>query len=204
MPDGKVFCIGFQKTGTTSLERALKVLGYRVCSGVGVHDPEIGDKALDLALEAVPKFDAFRDNPWPILFREMDAAFPGSKFILSTRSTRSWLRSVTGHFGDSSSPMRVWIYGVGAPKGNEAAFVARFEKHNQTVLEYFRDRQRDLLVIDLTRGDGWKKLCAFLEQPVPNAPFPHGNRTSTRRLRRGLARVGEFFGLGSKRETRSK
>ena len=31
----KVFCIGFQKTGTTSLESALKILGYRVKSVFG-------------------------------------------------------------------------------------------------------------------------------------------------------------------------
>ncbi len=26
-------------------------------------------------------------------------------------------------------------------------------------------------------GDGWIKLCDFLEHPVPNDPFPHLNCT---------------------------
>jgi UDP-N-acetylmuramate-alanine ligase len=37
----KVFCIGFHKTGTTSLAVALKTLGYRVTGPNGVHDPDI-------------------------------------------------------------------------------------------------------------------------------------------------------------------
>ena len=34
----KVFCIGSHKTGTTSLEVALKKLGYRVTGGFGTKD----------------------------------------------------------------------------------------------------------------------------------------------------------------------
>lgn len=37
----KVFCIGFHKTGTTSLELALIRLGYRVTGSFGTKDPHI-------------------------------------------------------------------------------------------------------------------------------------------------------------------
>ena len=26
-------------------------------------------------------------------------------------------------------------------------------------------------------GDGWEKLCKFLDKEVPNADFPHNNKT---------------------------
>ena len=40
-------------------------------------------------------FEAVEDNPWPLVFREMDAAFPDAKFILTTRVTaEKWLDSV--------------------------------------------------------------------------------------------------------------
>ena len=37
----KVFCIGAHKTGTTSLEVALRKLGYRVRGSFGTKDPDI-------------------------------------------------------------------------------------------------------------------------------------------------------------------
>jgi len=35
-----------------------------------------------------------------------------------------------------------------------------------------------LLVMDVTRGDGWDLLCPFLGLPIPSEPFPHENRTA--------------------------
>jgi len=44
------------------------------------------------------------------------------------------------------------------------------------VRAYFADRQKDFLVLDLGGGDGWRKVCGFLGDPVPNRPFPHENK----------------------------
>lgn len=176
----KLFCIGFHKTGTSSIAEALRQLGYRVTGPNGVHDKNIATNALKLANELVPQFDAFRDNPWPVLFREMDATYPGSKFILSLRNPSSWIRSQVRHFGTNETPMRNWIYGVGCPKGNEATYISRFENHNREVLAHFRNRPGDLLVMDLAAGDGWEKLCAFLGRSTPDQPFPHANKADDR------------------------
>ena len=37
------------------------------------------------------------------------------------------------------------------------------------VREYFKVRPHDLLIIDVAAGEGWEKLCPFLEQPIPDA-----------------------------------
>lgn len=173
----KVFCIGFHKTGTTSLEVALGALGYRVTGPNGHLDPDIEKNALTVAYDLVEQYDAFQDNPWPILYKELDAKYPGSKFILTLRDSQSWIRSQVKYFGRRETPMRNWIYGVGNPEGNEAVYVERFEAHNREVLDYFRDRSDDLLVMDLAKGDGWEKLCPFLNLTVPVTPFPHTNKT---------------------------
>jgi hypothetical protein len=31
--------------------------------------------------------------------------------------------------------------------------------------------------MDIFSGDGWAKLCDFLQQPVPRRGFPHANKT---------------------------
>ncbi len=176
----KVFGVGLHKTGTKSLAQALRILGYRVTGPNGTRDPRIADNALDLALQMAPDFDAFQDNPWAVLFREMDQAFPRSKFVLTRRPAERWISSVVRHFGDQTTPMREWVYGRGCPLGNEDLYVARYRRHNEDVIAYFADRGEDLLVMDFEAGDGWDALCAFLRRPVPDVAFPHVNRATDR------------------------
>ncbi|HET7717366.1 MAG TPA: sulfotransferase [Bauldia sp.] len=188
----KVFCIGFHKTGTTSLKEALKILNYRVTGPFGLTDRNIAANVEAKARELVPQFDAFQDNPWPLLYEFLDKEYPGSKFILTVRPTDKWIASVTDHFGTGQPPMREWIYGPGRgnPVGNEAVYVARYERHNREVLEYFKGRERDFLVFDLFAGDGWQKLCAFLDHPIPRDPFPWQN--SKRKRERQVAKFGSI------------
>ena len=176
----KIFCIGFHKTGTSSLAQALTRLGYRVTGPNGVMDPDIAKNVLPMAKRLVAQFDAFQDNPWPIIYRELDVAYPGSRFILTLREPSAWLRSAVTHFGADETPMRRWIYGAGAPLGNEDAYLRRYTRHNEEVLRHFAGRPGDLLVMDLSRGDGWEKLCPFLGREVPARPFPHANRADSR------------------------
>ena len=184
----KVFGIGFHKTGTTSLGLALERLGYRVCGKLGVHRAGIAQEALALAWARLDDCDAFQDNPWPLLYRQLDARCPGSRFILTIRPRDRWIESVCRHFGDASTPMREWIYGVGSPRGNEAAYLRRYDAHNAAVKAYFENRPGDLLVFRTGEGDGWDELCRFLDHAVPADPFPHGNSRAAREERRDGAR----------------
>jgi hypothetical protein len=180
----KVFGIGFHKTGTTSLAKALSILGYRVTGPNGVGDPDIAKNVYAMAFDLVDKFDAFQDNPWPILYRELDNKFPASKFVLTIRPTMAWIKSIENHFGEENTPMRRWIYGVGHPRGNEGIYIDRYERHNREVVEYFNGRANDFMILDITRGEGWEKLCPFLDIPIPSVPFPCANTASIREVER--------------------
>jgi Sulfotransferase domain len=176
----KVFGIGFRKTATTSLANALTHLGYRVTGPNWVDNPNIAEEVYKLAFDLANRFDAFQDNPWPILYKELDRKFPGSKFILTLRPSDEWVRSVVNHFTEEETSMRKWIYGVGRPKGNENVYLARYERHNHEVIEYFKDRGEQLLVLNITAGEGWTKLCPFLDEPIPAIPFPRANMAAVR------------------------
>lgn len=177
----KVFCLGFQKTGTTSLQYALSLLGYRVA---GIMDANPHDTIEDLhteALRLLPQFDAFADNPWPLYFREFDEMFPDAKFILTTRDPNEWYTSVCKHFGGSETKMRGWIYGEGSPVGNQEAYLDRLLKHQEAVRTHFANRPESLLEFDVSAGHGWSELCSFLDRPVPSRDFPKLN-TAVMRL----------------------
>jgi hypothetical protein len=162
---------------------ALKTLGYRVTGPNGINDQNIDKNIHSIAKSLVREYDAFKDNPWPIIFKEMDAMHPNSKFLLTVRDSESWIKSQVRHFGRHETPMRKWIYGVGCPEGNEGTYIKRLEEHNKEVIDYFKDRPDDLLVFDLAKGDGWEKLCPFLKADIPNIPFPHANKASDRETR---------------------
>ncbi len=197
--------MGFHKTGTTSLAVALNKLGYRVTGPNGIDDPSIENNVLPMAYDLVEQFNAFQDNPWPIIYKEVDAKYPGSKFILMLRDTDSWIKSQVRHFGHGETPMRKWTYGVGCPEGNESVYIKRFEDHNNEVLNHFKNRPQDLLVMDLAEGHGWDELCPFLGVDIPKIAFPHANKASDRTkkntsnkhewLKQSISRVTRRFTL---------
>jgi len=180
----KVFVIGFQRTGTTSVGQALETLGYHLGGAIGagnakglplqlpITQAKLAAAAKSFALRA----DAFEDNPWPVIYREMDAAFPGSKFILTRRDPAGWIDSMVRHFGAETDPVRSFIYGHGAPLGHETEYVCRYQQHVDGVLADFAQRPDDLLVVNLDRWT-WDDLCGFLKKPVPNSPLPFGPNT---------------------------
>ncbi|MDZ7628842.1 MAG: sulfotransferase [Parvularculaceae bacterium] len=196
----KVFCIGFQKTGTTSLYAALEQLGYKTAAVVGRdwRAERLAAEGAGACIDTARDFDAAQDMPWPIFFRELDEAFPGSKFILTVRDPESWFASIEGHFGANEGEMQAFVYGrdAAAPAGNKARYLETLRRHEAAVRAHFAGRPDDLLVMNLEAGDGWPELCAFLGASPPADPFPARNKAADRktlsfRIRR---KVGQLFG----------
>jgi hypothetical protein len=186
----KVFGIGFHKTGTTSLGVALEHLGYQVCHGAVPLRKALGhrlmmhmlyDGHLDPIMRLAARYDAFEDNPWFLLYRDLDRHFGGSKFILTIRDESRWLESASRYFGATQSDLRLWIYGVGNPAGHEQRWLERYRRHNEDVKKYFRRRPEDLLVVDWERGDGWTELGTFLGCSIPSSAPPFPRVTKPRR-----------------------
>lgn len=196
----KVFCVGFHKTGTTSLFAALTELGYRVSGTVGHHlpAPRLAKEGGQLCIDTARKFDAVEDMPWPLFFRDLDKAFPGSKFVLTVREPESWFASIDRHFGEVDTAMHQFVYGAGSGRAREAKdrWIAVVTAHNEAVRAHFSARPGDLLEMDLASGDGWEKLAAFLGAEAPATAFPVKNRSSDREsfAYRFKKKLNELFG----------
>ena len=177
--DTKVIGLGFQKTGTSSLREALKILGFKVKdTSQRALLPILrgNDKRIKRILEG---FNAFEDTPWYMIYEKLDNWYPNSKFILTIREEKDWFKSVDRHIGDLKNPMHEWIYGKGKglPKNNKKNTIEVYNNHNKKVMEYFKDRPKDLLIIDFSKNQGWKEICDFLNKSIPNKKFPHANKT---------------------------
>ena len=181
----KVFGIGLSKTGTTSLSNALQILGYKTKDNMGVIKYAAGDVS-SVDLDLVDANDALTDTPIPSFYRELDVRYPGSKFILTVRDSEGWLRSCKKQFTprfagiqtDAHKRLFMDLYGTDA--FDDRGFAHGYERFVDGAREYFKDRQSDFLIIDIAAGEGWEKLCPFLEKPVPDIPFPKANVTQVR------------------------
>ncbi len=184
----KVFGIGLSKTGTTSLNAGLCLLGIP-----SVHFPP--------SIEQLKDYDGGTDISVAMAYQELDLLYPGSKFILTVREPQSWLRSFQKHrqrmlqkYGEDN--IATWIKDLatkyyGQWEFDPFIYLATYQNHLYSVLEYFKERPQDLLILDICDGQGWQKLCNFLDCDIPTTPFPHSNQAQSITQRERMDELGE-------------
>ena len=193
----KVFGVGLNKTGTTTLALCGKILGYRFAScDRNLLEDVVRRRDFAGVKAAVERFDLFQDWPWPLIYRELHELYPGSKFILTVRKDeQTWLESLKKHslrtrpFAHSRS----LAYGYSYPHRHEQHFLEFYRRHNAEVKAYFGGVGADFIELCWERGDGWEELCGFLGEPLPDVPFPHGKKSSAQRPRISRRIVNEVL-----------
>ncbi|GAB3685064.1 sulfotransferase family protein [Salinisphaera aquimarina] len=191
----QVFGAGVGRTGTYSLKLALQQLGLGPCfhmEEVLQHMP-VQVPLWSNALNGKPDWQAIYGGyesavDWPTagFFRELNAAYPSARFVLTHRSPESWADSfgatiytLIGDRYNAPPDMKAWlemaagvIARTGFPEGlDRDALVERFVAHNEAVKKTIpADR---LLVYEIRQG--WEPLCEFLGVPVPEPAFPRSN-----------------------------
>lgn len=203
----KIFCIGRNKTGTTSLERAFKDLGYIV--GKQRNAELLLDYYIAKEFKPIIQYcktaQVFQDSPfsYPDTYKHLDKAYPGSKFILTVRDTpEQWYNSITRFhaklFGGGQIPTahqlknatyvnKGWIWKsiselYKTPENdpyNKEILINHYLKHNSDVLEYFKKRPNDLIVINLAEKGSYQRLMAFFKIKSPYTDFPWENKTDS-------------------------
>ena len=190
----RMFGIGHGKTGTKSLVKAARILGYDLMHHWG-----------DIDYDELDRRDGGADNAFSARFVELDQMYPGSKFIYTNRRLEDWLESCKRHIrrktpqevGSPKYDNRVRMYGYDHGLGYREELLAEaYTRHKNQVLDYFQNRSDDLLIINIIDGEGWEKLCPFLDVPIPTLEFPHvtGNKISTRLLRRARRIFRSYLG----------
>jgi hypothetical protein len=191
-----VFGIGLSKTGTTSLAKALKHLGYSTESW------KRNGKVLSW-----PEFyheDAVTDTVCSAQFESLYHTFEKSKFIYTVRDTDSWERSIRSHFRasfnvekptefrDLHTKSSFWEKKSGWSFHNSLRTIqireSLYAKHDSwkeaysffedRVHRFFEEKPDDrFLEMDIVAGDGWGELCSFLGHEIPDRKFPHEHKS---------------------------
>ncbi len=203
----RVFCIGMNKTGTSTLNHCFEALKLTPIASPKSYDREVRrqinhfykHKSYDAMLEIAARYKSFEDRPWNMwsMYRQVNARFPDSRFILTTRDPESWWRS-TERWITVTKPEVLARYQLHlrVHEASRESMTESYLRYNREVEAYFKGTGQ-LLVMDIEKGDGWDKLCGFLGVPVPDLDFPHANRQkytpedarmikASRRLKRGM------------------
>ena len=202
----KIFCIGMNKTGTTSLQKALSDLGFHFGDQVRAELllKEYKVRNFKPVIKYCKTAEAFQDVPFsmPYTFVALDQYFKNAKFILSVRnSSEEWYSSLVKFhskiFGRNGQlPTRsdllqaTYRYKGYALEGHQIFFnvpdndlynrdilIKHYEEHNQAVISYFRFRPNDLLVVNLSDKNAYVELCRFVNRKPLKEDMPWENKT---------------------------
>ena len=173
-----VFGIGLSRTGTASLNAALNELGIK--SKHFIFYP--CTSKIPYIYLALKDASAATDIPVSANYKRIDKLYPNSKFILTIREIESWLTSCKFFFTNriDIENSHKWLKDIhlklyNSLKFDEKKFKIGYFQHLKDVQDYFRNRPEDLIIIDVVRGEGYEKLCSFLELEVVETQFPHKN-----------------------------
>ena len=172
-----IFGIGLSKTGNTSLRQAVRLFGLTTSQYI---DPSQYKSLLDKKL----KTDFVNDLPIAPGFKELAQIYPDAKFIYTSRAESSWLQSIETHYRIMEENANTnWAHYhqecYGALPFDRMAALDVYRQHKLEIEFYFRGREHQLLTMNICAGDGWDKLCPFLNKARPGPVFPHKNRTHT-------------------------
>lgn len=200
----KVFCIGLNKTGTTSLEQSLKELGYTLGhQNTGeMLLSEYAKRNFEPIVNFCHSANAFQDIPFslPFVFVILDHYFPNAKFILTVRDNADqWLDSMIRFqaklFGNGEVPtketlMNAFYLYKGRPWEtsrilfntpeddiyHRPTMLAYYNNHNYNVREYFRTKN-NFLEMNMSEPGAYLRLCAFLGKEPVGTDFPWLNKS---------------------------
>jgi len=205
MHKGKILYVGHGKTGTSSFGAACQILGYKLYENDLNLTKAWNAKEYNKIWEVANNYDVFEDYPWPYTYKEFDKQYPDTKFVLGTRpNVDDWVKSIVYQTLRVKPENRKLVaeshyheYGFGKyPILYEDKYKEAYLNHNKEVREYFKGRD-DILEFCIWEGDGWDKLCKFLDCDIPDLPFPHRKNAwpypNYERLRRLAKRNPERF-----------
>lgn len=201
----KVFCIGFNKTGTTSLSQIFRNNNFLVAPQTPFeYNLESFFYKNYTTFSNIIKNDfyqyhLFQDVPFslPNFYKFIDKEFENSKFILTIRDNEnvwyeSLIRFYKNIFRNFNNPhiidgyvykgilFKVLTQAWGSPKTNpydEKSLKQSYLNHITEVTEYFYNR-KNLLIINLKDPNSIRDLEVFLEVEFVNKEIPHLNKNS--------------------------
>ena len=202
--DQKIFVIGKNKTGTTSMMVLFEELGYIVGDQATaeslIRDYANGDYRR--LLEYCDSAEVFQDAPfsWPDTYRHLYEKYPDAKYILTERDTaEQWFNSLVSYHqkivGCAGRPTVkdlkeckyrwsgfLWeaqqaVYGATEETlYDELLYTGNYKNHCESIKTFFSNKE-NFLAINLANEKAADRLAGFLDIDPETFVIPHVNKT---------------------------
>ena len=178
----KIFQIGFNKCGTTSLHKMFIDSGLKSVHWDGGNIAKKIDSNIKQnkpPLDGVDNYDCYTDienvetNTFPLInyYELLDKAYPNSLFILNTRPLDNWIQSRLNHQGGEYANAFKKVLGVDTNEELVKIWTEQWDGHHNKAIDYFKNRDNFIIFDIETEGD---KLTDFLRTwSIPVTKFPH-------------------------------
>jgi len=168
----KIFIIGLPRTATTSVCLAMLEQGFKTAHNAYTQ-------------EAFIQAQVLADTPIFCDYQTLDKHFPNSKFIYLNRSSEKWLPSIRQLLqrmfvnlqrsdGGFNPHLKRCYNKIFSPLNEENLnsddfLLGCYQRHQQGIEEYFKNREQDLLTIDISDESSYLSLLDFLNVDSANA-----------------------------------
>lgn len=185
--ENKVLGIGLSKTGTSSLSKALSLLDFSTAHWTNPYSHDL------LTKEDVPLFDSLTDVSISHQYKEIYEEYPTAKFILTVRPIEKWKKSFLTHYARSMHATSFEHLKKIITEQDSVRFGQRYvdihqelyfqyadlleayQAYERGVLEFFKGKENQLLVLDVSQPNALQDLSGFLGVDSPESNFPHTN-----------------------------
>ena len=194
-----VFQIGIICAGSTSLCEALNILGIPSLHYQGPDYREFETNVISENIKSNRRlfypydeqFTGFFDFNGHHHHQLLYKMYPESKFIYTWREYDSWMESSLRlsqnrwrigepiYVGAGPNQLRLINSNIGQDMPKKICELKMkdlqdYYQDNQVMIEFFKNNPRFLqMKICDSNGDGWEKLCDFLEMDIPDVEFPN-------------------------------
>jgi len=168
----KIFIIGLPRTATTSVCLAMLEQGFKTAHNAYTQD-------------AFSQAQVLADTPIFCDYQKLDKHFANSKFIYLTRSPEKWLPSIKQLLqrmivnlqrtdGGFNPHLKRCYNEIFSPLtednlNSDEFLLGCYQRHQQGVNDYFKERAEDLLTIDVSEESSYLSLLNFLNIDNKNA-----------------------------------
>ena len=170
----KVFIIGQNKTGTTSVARAFRDVGTNHLTIMRIPGRMFHQGDFEGLARLAANYDSLDDLPWnreEVIAAMLEAFGDRAVFVLNTRDPEAWFRSYVRFQRHSLKPLEL------KPGESEASFIERkLLARNQRIRELFAAHPERLFEGDITDPDFMERLREATGYPELGE-LPHVNKT---------------------------
>lgn len=190
----KIVVLALGKSGTTSAAGFFEQLNYKTAHFIGKNILDIHKRGIRTTFEKImaegeylqKEYEVFTDYPYCMAYEYFDKKYPNTKFILITRNTSDWIKSVqnwTGYWNPVTfaccekyfnKKQIITLSRTGCLYDEDLKYL--YESHTKDVLEYFKN-SKNFIHLDLNDKEIGQKILEFLKISY-DAKFPWLNISS--------------------------